>query len=127
MDIAAFRAGSPTIHIPARLRKVAQIEFVLEQCFHTDIVHHHKQLFSEIKIIIIIIKTTTTFSILIYMHFSNKFGLIFAVNSSLLRLRRDRFHERRYVEQHPEVLYPLEIHTLFYNHPELARSYALPL
>jgi hypothetical protein len=40
-----FQANSPAIHIPARLRKVAQIEFVLKQCFHTDIVHHHKQPF----------------------------------------------------------------------------------
>lgn len=32
-----------------------------------------------------------------------------------------------YAEQHPEVFYPLNIHTLFYNHPELAYRYPIPL
>jgi hypothetical protein len=127
MTSLLFRAGSPTIHIPARLRKVAQIEFVLKQCFRTDIVHHHKQLFFR--------NNNNNHNNKNYDNIFNTYiyALFKRIRSHLrrqqplLRLRRDRFHERRYVEQHPEVLYPLEIHTLFYNHPELARSYALPL
>jgi hypothetical protein len=124
-----FQAGSPAIHIPARLRKVAQIEFVLKQCFHTDIAHHHKQLFfgnnnsnhnNNNK------NYNNIFNTYTYALFK-RIRSHLRRQQPLLRFRRDRFHERRYVEQHPEVLYPLEIHTLFYNHPELARSYALPL
>jgi hypothetical protein len=122
-----FRAGSPAIHIPARLRKVAQIEFVLEQCFHTDIAHHHKRLFFR--------NNNNNHNNINYNNIFNiyMYTLFQRIRSHLrrqqpcLRFRRDRFHERCYVAQHPEVLYPLEIHTLFYNHPELARSYALPL
>jgi hypothetical protein len=127
MTSLLFRAGSPAIHIPARLRKVAQIEFVLEQCFHTDIAHHHKRLFFR--------NNNNNHNNINYNNIFNiyMYTLFQRIRSHLrrqqlpLRFRRDRFHERRYVEQHPEVLYPLEIHTLFYNHPELARSYALPL
>jgi hypothetical protein len=122
-----FRAGSPAIHIPARLRRVAQIEFVLEQCFHTDIAHHHKRLFFR--------NNNNNHNNINYNNIFNiyMYTLFQRIRSHLrrqqpcLRFRRDRFHERCYVAQHPEVLYPLEIHTLFYNHPELARSYALPL
>lgn len=32
-----------------------------------------------------------------------------------------------YIAHHPEVIYPLRIHTLFYKKPELARKHPLPL
>ncbi len=123
-----FRAQPPAVNLQARLRKVAQIEFVLKQCFYRDIEDNHKQLFfrnlnrNDYRRI----NYNNIFGI--YMHiFYRQIRLHLYNQHPCFRPHRSRHHERCYIEQHPEVLYPLEIHALFYNHPELAKSYPLPV
>ena len=124
-----FRARPPAVNLQARLRKVAQIEFVLGRHFRTDIEYNHKRLFFRNSI-----NRNNRHNI----NYDNIFNVYMCKFYRQIRshlnnrqpcphTQRDRFHERFYVEQHPELLYPLEIHALFYNHPELAKSYPLPV
>jgi len=117
-----FQTVSPKVAIPKRLRSIAQVDFVLKRHF-LDLEHPHQQLF---------FRSTrhnkninNIFNIYMYRLYKQiRSGVNEKWRSSR---RRNNYYERRYLEQHPEVLYPLEIHSLFYNHPELAKSYPLPI
>lgn len=117
-----FQAVRPKVAIPKCLRRIAQVDFVLKRHF-LDLEHQHQLLFFKSSRCDKNINSTFN----VYMHRLYKQIRLDVNEQWHAHRRRSNYYERRYIEQHLEVLYPLEIHSLFYNHPELAKRYPIPI
>lgn len=106
-----FRVGAPQIKLTGQQRTIVQLNYILR--------------LTNVQIAECLERSVNT----IYVHW-NRIGKRLNAHGSQSGNPLSRTGQKtviNYIASHPEVIYPLSIHTLFYHRPVLARQYPIPL